>query len=96
MTFINCVFYIFLGHFCPLGSGSETLVSAVDLIKSLTWNWINTDLTLKLAQIRIRIHNTLVGSSSYTVTGFSLLTFGKVAEMLIHPMLENIEHPELI
>jgi hypothetical protein len=29
------------------------------------------------------------------ITGFSLLTFGKVAEMLIQPVLENVEHPEL-
>jgi hypothetical protein len=29
------------------------------------------------------------------ITGFSLLTFGEVAEMLIHPVLENVEHPEL-
>ncbi len=65
MKCITCFLFLWL-IFCPLGSGSETLVSAVDLIKSLTWSWINTDLTLKLAQIRIRIHtHTLVGRSGY-------------------------------
>jgi hypothetical protein len=29
------------------------------------------------------------------ITGFSLLTFREVAEMLIHPVLQNVEHPEL-